>query len=136
MWASLFNQNKAAEGFIFLVGNKIDLDYREVSQTEGQQHADKLGIPYIEISAKTGQNVEQLFLTLIDHVTDRTLPHPRKEVIREEAAREEEEGAKGLVDETGTKITANEGEGVIASENVVLKNEKIGAKGERKKGCC
>ena len=31
MWINLFNENKGGEGFVFLVGNKIDLDYREVT---------------------------------------------------------------------------------------------------------
>ena len=26
MWMNLFNENKGGEGFVFLVGNKIDLD--------------------------------------------------------------------------------------------------------------
>jgi GTPase SAR1 family protein len=28
MWVSLFNENKVGEGFVFLLANKIDLDYR------------------------------------------------------------------------------------------------------------
>ena len=31
-WLSLYNDNKTGEGFAFLVGNKIDLEYREVTQ--------------------------------------------------------------------------------------------------------
>lgn len=58
MWVNLFNENKGGEGFTFLIGNKIDLDYREVTTKQGQEKASKLGIPYFEISAKTGQNVE------------------------------------------------------------------------------
>ena len=53
------------EGFAFLIGNKIDLEYREVTQEEAKQKADELGIPYYELSAKTGQNIENLFLNLI-----------------------------------------------------------------------
>ena len=30
-WLSLYNDNKTGEGFAFLVGNKIDLEYREVT---------------------------------------------------------------------------------------------------------
>jgi len=40
-----------------LVGNKIDLEYREVQESEGKEKGVKLGLPYSEISAKTGQNV-------------------------------------------------------------------------------
>ena len=28
MWVNLFNENKNGDGFLFLVGNKIDLEYR------------------------------------------------------------------------------------------------------------
>ena len=38
-WLSLYNDNKTGDGFTFLVGNKIDLEYREVTQEEGQQKA-------------------------------------------------------------------------------------------------
>lgn len=31
-WLHLYNENKTGEGFAFLVGNKIDLDYREITQ--------------------------------------------------------------------------------------------------------
>lgn len=57
MWVTLFNENKAGEGFVFLVGNKIDLDYREVTTQEGKEKAARFGVPYMEISAKTGQNI-------------------------------------------------------------------------------
>lgn len=53
-WLNLYNENKTGEGFAFLIGNKIDLDYREVTKEEGKKKADELGIPYFELSAKTG----------------------------------------------------------------------------------
>jgi len=46
MWAKLFNENKGGEGFIFLVGNKIDLDFREITKEEGIDRATKMGMPY------------------------------------------------------------------------------------------
>ena len=57
-WLSLYNDNKTGEGFTFLVGNKIDLEYREVTQEEAQEKAKEMGIPYFEVSAKTGANIE------------------------------------------------------------------------------
>jgi small GTP-binding protein len=30
-WVNLFNENKVGESFIVLIGNKIDLDYREIT---------------------------------------------------------------------------------------------------------
>ena len=54
MWTNLFNENKNSDGFIMLVGNKIDLDYRDVEKEEAEAKAKELGVTYHEISAKTG----------------------------------------------------------------------------------
>ena len=53
-WIKLFNDNKNSEGFVFLIGNKIDLEYREVGKKEAERKASEMGLPYFEISAKTG----------------------------------------------------------------------------------
>ena len=46
-----------------LVGNKIDLEERrEVSYNEGSIFAQKNGMLFFECSAKTGNNVEQIFM--------------------------------------------------------------------------
>jgi len=45
-----------------MVGNKADLtDQRKVSFEEGKKVADELGLPYLETSAKTGENVKHAF---------------------------------------------------------------------------
>ncbi|KAJ3446164.1 ras and ef-hand domain-containing protein [Anaeramoeba flamelloides] len=58
--------NKCSDNNIstILVGNKIDLEDRVVSKEEGQEVATQYGMTYIETSAKTGEGVEQAFLTL------------------------------------------------------------------------
>ena len=54
----------AKEGvFKILVGNKCDLiDKRQVSKERGKQLADSFGIPFIETSAKSNENIEKLFV--------------------------------------------------------------------------
>lgn len=48
---------------IFLVGNKIDLDSsRVISEEEGRKFADENNIKFFEVSAASGQNVNQLFI--------------------------------------------------------------------------
>ncbi len=46
-----------------LVGTKVDLDaaHRQVPKQAVKHYADSINVPFIETSAKTGQNVEQAF---------------------------------------------------------------------------
>lgn len=122
MWASLFAENKASEGFLFLVGNKLDLP-RQISPEEAALKATELGLPYFEISAKTGQNVDELFMTLIEQCAQRktaatTLVSKEKgQEMKREVSKNQE--ARVNADETALKLaTQSEGKG----EGVVLKN--------------
>lgn len=55
-----------------LVGNKIDLDSRRaVSQEVALEQARQWDVPYIETSAKTRQNVDQVFIELMRMIRDR-----------------------------------------------------------------
>ena len=55
--------------FMVLVGNKSDLaDRRQVNTEEGQELADKYGMQFYETSAKTGENVDTIFLNSADEI--------------------------------------------------------------------
>jgi GTPase KRas protein len=57
---------KQGDPVFMLVGNKCDKTYeREVSREEGAALARQFGCEFFETSAKTAQNVEQLFISLI-----------------------------------------------------------------------
>ncbi|KAI9268219.1 small GTPase superfamily [Phascolomyces articulosus] len=57
-----------------LVGNKVDLAHlRKVENSEASQLANEWHCPYIETSAKTRQNVEQVYTTLMRQIRDRKL---------------------------------------------------------------
>lgn len=56
---------------IILVGNKKDLEAeRRVSPEQGQALATELGLPFVEVSAKTSEGVDQAFLTLARNIRD------------------------------------------------------------------
>lgn len=80
---------------IILVGNKIDLDKREVSNQEARELADKYKGFYLEVSALTGKNIEDIFnnLTMEIYYNKSTLvrkPTKGKLVLSERKNEEEE----------------------------------------------
>ncbi|CAG9320912.1 unnamed protein product [Blepharisma stoltei] len=72
-----YNKNTDGTSAIVLCGNKSDSLNRQVSYDQGKKLASQLGIPFIECSAYTGENVNQLFDILIQQLTrDNKLPTP------------------------------------------------------------
>jgi small GTP-binding protein len=65
VWLKSLEENIPGGVLLFLVGNKSDLDdIREVSIDEGQQKATALSAAFSEVSAKTGDGIEELFITV------------------------------------------------------------------------
>jgi len=57
-----------------LIGNKCDWDEkRQVSTEQGQALADELGIPFLEVSAKSNINVEKAFYSLASDIKKRLI---------------------------------------------------------------
>lgn len=62
-----------------LVGNKTDLEQRrQVSQEAALELARSWQVPYVETSAKTRQNVDQVFIELTRMIRDRREQEPRQ----------------------------------------------------------
>lgn len=54
---------------IVLIGNKCDLpDYREISKDQAENFAKKHNLTYFEVSAKTGQNIDDVFSCISDSI--------------------------------------------------------------------
>lgn len=47
-----------------LIGNKSDREDKKISTQQGEEFAQKLGMPFLETSAKTASNVEAAFLAM------------------------------------------------------------------------
>lgn len=55
---------------IFLVGNKSDIAEREVPKKELEEYAEKNRYPYIEVSAKNGNNIHMLFRKIAEKLIE------------------------------------------------------------------
>ena len=73
-WFSNVEQH-ATEGVNkILIGNKCDWEEKRAVSTErGQQLADELGIPFLEVSAKSNINVEKAFYSLASDIKKRLM---------------------------------------------------------------
>ncbi|EEB13748.1 ral, putative [Pediculus humanus corporis] len=64
-----------------LVGNKCDLeDKRKVSYAEAKNRADQWGVPYVETSAKTRENVDKVFFDLMREIRSRKIEENKSNV--------------------------------------------------------
>ncbi|KAL6880052.1 hypothetical protein ACP4OV_011617 [Aristida adscensionis] len=71
-WIRNIEQHASDNVNKILVGNKVDMDSkRVVSTAQGQKLADEYGMQFFETSAKTNQNVEQVFFTIARDIKQR-----------------------------------------------------------------
>ncbi|CAK7334948.1 unnamed protein product [Dovyalis caffra] len=62
---------------MFLVGNKVDLEEkRKVGNEEAEQYAKENGLVFLETSAKTAQNVNELFYEIAKRLTKKVPSRP------------------------------------------------------------
>ncbi|KAH8584694.1 Rab2 GTPase [Cryptosporidium sp. chipmunk genotype I] len=67
-WLNDVKRNATPNMTIILVGNKSDLDRREVTTEEGVEFAEQNGLLFIETSAKTSNNVEEAFMKIAEKI--------------------------------------------------------------------
>jgi len=68
-WVSQIHEEISDKVVIYLVGNKIDMDdERKVKTEEGQKLAEELGVPFVETSAKSGENIDNIFSDITERI--------------------------------------------------------------------
>ena len=71
------NQSGAENVVKMLVGNKCDVSQqqREVETIKGRALADRFEIPFLEVSAKTGERVDEIFQTMASRILSGYIPN-------------------------------------------------------------
>ncbi|KAG7806815.1 hypothetical protein KL921_004609 [Ogataea angusta] len=71
-WYQTVNQHAKDEAQLFLVGNKCDdTESRQVSEKQGELLAEELSVPFMEASAKSGLNVNEVFYKLASLILEK-----------------------------------------------------------------
>ncbi|EDR24377.1 hypothetical protein, conserved [Entamoeba dispar SAW760] len=66
---------------IIIVGNKCDLENeREVTKEEGMNYADSINCPFIECSAKTKENINQIFEIITRNILEQKYQREEEEI--------------------------------------------------------
>jgi small GTP-binding protein len=79
MWLKIVDAAAGTKVPKVLVGNKLDIDRREVGESEAARYATENGMDYIECSARTGARVCDVFRTVFERVCEYIPDPPRPE---------------------------------------------------------
>ena len=70
-WINQIKEEASDNVIIFLVGNKIDdVDHRKIQIENGENLANTFKLEFFETSAKTGENVQKTFQTLVQKIDE------------------------------------------------------------------
>lgn len=75
-WIKELLQQGNSQMVICLAGNKADMasEKRAISREDGKEHAEENGLLFAETSAKTGLNIEDMFINLAAKIVATTMP--------------------------------------------------------------
>ena len=119
MWLRELRTHSNPDAKVFLIGNKIDLTGERIIKTEeGESYAKRNNLSkFLESSAKTGVNAQQIFIDAAKILYDDYLLYNGNE----------EDDASSTVKERSTKSSFSQ-----SAEN----NKKLEKKNKTNKGCC
>ena len=70
-WVRDIREEVSQKAIIFLIGNKIDMEEkRKIPKEKGEELAEEFKIPFFEASAKSGENVDEVFKALYNKISE------------------------------------------------------------------
>ena len=114
---------------LVLCGNKIDLENREVKKEEGEELAKKEDMKFFEVSAKTEENIKNMFYNVVADLPTFAENSTNKENIIKELM--QENGVVNAQEGIGTSAPSGPSGGALVVDGEEKKVQKTG----KKKGC-
>ena len=117
---------------LVLCGNKIDLENREVKKEEGEALAQKEGISFFEVSAKTDENIKNMFYNVVVELptfaeNNTNKENLIKELMQENGVQNVVEGIKPSVEQQKPEQVMNvNGQQKPVEQNNTAKKKKCG----------
>jgi small GTP-binding protein len=117
---------------LVLCGNKIDLTNREVNKEEGETLAQKEKIPFFEVSAKTQDNIKNMFYNVVADLPTFSENNENKENLVKELLQENgiENTVEGIQAHIGNQAPEQkivvDGQEKVAQPQVVKKRKNCG----------
>lgn len=123
-WVDEINSTAKRNVNVVLIGNKADLtSERVVSYERASRFASQKGIEYYEASAKTGQQVEEVYFRLSGNMVNS---------LEEEEMKEGKDEKSIVMDSSKADVSVGDGFGNLNGKNG---NLKIGSR-KKNKNCC
>ena len=115
---------------LVLCGNKTDKEKREVTKEDGEALAQKEGISFFEVSAKTGDNIKNMFYNVVVELPTFAENSANKEAIIKELMQE-----NGVENVAGGIMPNNQAQ--APEKNIVVDGEKkpVVQPNQKKNGC-
>jgi len=114
---------------LVLCANKIDLENREVKKEEGEELAKKENISFFEVSAKTDENIKNMFYNVVADLPTFAENSTNKENIIKELM--QENGVVNAQEGIGASAPSGQSGGALVVDGEEKKVQKAG----KKKGC-
>ena len=101
-WFENIKQQRGEDIILGLIGNKLDLEGREVSTKDGFKKAESIGAMFQECSAKTGENIKEFFKLVLGTLIDSAeAKNGEEEVNNEDEGVDLEKGMKKKKEDPG-----------------------------------
>jgi len=94
-WVKELQRQGTQNIIIALAGNKVDLaEQRQVDAEEAKQYADENGILFLETSAKTNQNVSEVFQLIAKKLPKNVAPQQASNLVQLAVAQQDDDKKK------------------------------------------